>query len=173
MTKYFGAKSLVFIGALFLVGTLHISPVLAQEPVPEKEDGTDLEFMQIQKKYIEDYAEKDGFIIRPGGMLVKRLRAGTGKSPAKTDVVVVNYSGMLADGIVFDSSYARNRPETFEVGGVIKGWTQALLLMREGSKWEIIIPSTLGYGVTGSPPVIPPYAVLHFTVELVAIQGQK
>ena len=173
MTKYLGLKSLVLLTALFLVETMNVSPVLAQEPVAEKEAGSDADYIKAQWKYLEDFAKKDGFITRPGGLLVKRVRAGDGKFPAKIDTVSVHYSGKLVDGTEFDSTYARNLPQTFPLTGVIKGWGQALLLMREGSKWEVIVPSALAYGEVGSAPAILPSAVLHFTVELISVLGPK
>lgn len=170
MTKYFWAKGFCLAMAFLFMGTLSVSNAVAQAGVDEKPDE---KFMFAQKNYLDDHADNKGFITRPGGLLVKRIRAGKGRFPSKSNTVTVNYSGALVDGSVFDSSYARNEPVTFEVTGVIRGWTQALLLMREGSKWEVIVPSTLAYGAIGSPPVIPPYSALHFTVELLAVQGSK
>jgi FKBP-type peptidyl-prolyl cis-trans isomerase FklB len=85
--------------------------------------------------------------------------------------VTVNYRGTLIDGTEFDSSYKRGQPASFPVGGVIKGWTEALLLMKEGDKWELAIPSDLAYGETGRQG-IPPNAVLVFEVELISINKQ-
>ena len=78
----------------------------------------------------------------------------------------VNYEGRLIDGTVFDSSYRRGQPTQFPVTGVIKGWTEALLLMPEGSTWELYIPQELGYGERGAGRNIPAYATLIFKVEL-------
>jgi FKBP-type peptidyl-prolyl cis-trans isomerase FklB len=83
----------------------------------------------------------------------------------------VNYAGTLIDGTEFDSSYKRGQPATFPVGGVIKGWIEALQLMKEGSKWQLVIPADLAYGEQGRPG-IPPNAVLIFEVELVSIKAQ-
>jgi FKBP-type peptidyl-prolyl cis-trans isomerase len=94
---------------------------------------------------------------------------GIGPVPAATDRVSVNYRGTLLDGTEFDSSYKRGQPATFPVGGVIKGWTAALEKMTVGSKWKLFIPSELAYGERGQPN-IPPYSVLIFEVELLAIE---
>jgi FKBP-type peptidyl-prolyl cis-trans isomerase FklB len=176
MIKYFWAKNTknICLVAAFLIGGLAMSsPASAQDALVDDAAEVEKAFRLAQTKFLVDYSKKEGFIMRPGGMLVKRVRAGTGKFPAKTQTVMVNYKGSLADGTVFDSSYARNQPTSFGVTEVIKGWQQALLLMREGSKWEVVIPSSLGYGEFGSPPVIPPHASLHFEVELISVTGAK
>ncbi len=95
---------------------------------------------------------------------------GSGPLPAATDRVSVNYRGTLLDGTEFDSSYKRGQPATFPVGGVIKGWTEALKIMPVGSKWKLFIPSDLAYGESGRPG-IPPNSLLIFEVELLAIEA--
>jgi FKBP-type peptidyl-prolyl cis-trans isomerase FklB len=84
--------------------------------------------------------------------------------------VTVNYKGTLIDGTEFDSSYKRGQPATFAVNGVIPGWTEALQLMKEGSKWQMFIPSNLAYGERGAGGAIGPNAVLIFEVELISIK---
>jgi FKBP-type peptidyl-prolyl cis-trans isomerase FklB len=84
--------------------------------------------------------------------------------------VTVNYRGTLIDGTEFDSSYKRGQPATFQVNGVIKGWTEALQLMKTGSKWQLFIPSDLAYGEKGAGPQIGPNAVLVFEVELLSVK---
>ena len=98
-------------------------------------------------------------------------KEGAGPNPKATDTVKVHYRGTLIDGTEFDSSYKRNEPATFPVGGVIKGWTEALLKMKVGSKWKVFIPSDLAYGDNGQPPVIPPASVLIFEIELLSIEN--
>ena len=88
---------------------------------------------------------------------------------AKGDKVKVHYTGTLDDGTKFDSSYDRNEPAVFGLNQVIAGWTEGLQLMSEGSKYELYIPYTLGYGETGAPGAIPPYSTLIFTVELLEV----
>jgi FKBP-type peptidyl-prolyl cis-trans isomerase FklB len=114
---------------------------------------------------------KDGVVTLPSGLQYKILTPGTGAKPAATDSVVCNYRGTLIDGKEFDSSYKRGQPATFPVTGVIKGWTEALQLMPVGSKWQLFIPSELGYGERGGAD-IGPNATLIFEVELVSIQSK-
>jgi len=115
---------------------------------------------------------KDGVKTLPSGLQYQVITEGKGKSPKASDTVTVQYRGTLIDGIEFDSSYKRGQPATFPVGGVIKGWTEALQLMKEGSKWQLFIPSDLAYGVSGTQGgPIGPNAVLIFEVELVSIKA--
>jgi len=116
---------------------------------------------------------KDGVVTTPSGLQYKILTAGSGAKPAATETVVCNYRGTLVDGTEFDSSYKRGQPATFPVGGVIKGWTEALQLMPVGSKWQLFVPSDLAYGERGRSPVIEPNSTLVFEVELVSIQPAK
>jgi len=92
------------------------------------------------------------------------------ESPGPDSVVSVHYRGKLTDGFEFDSSYKRNQPATFPVNGVIRGWTEALQLMKVGDKWELTIPPDLGYGSQGAGSTIPPDATLIFEVELLEIR---
>lgn len=127
------------------------------------------------KKEGEDYLaknkSKEGVKTLPSGLQYKVITEGKGKSPKATDTVTVQYRGTLIDGTEFDSSYKRGQPATFPVNGVIKGWTEALQLMKEGSKWQLVIPSELAYGEKGGGP-IGSNAVLIFEVELVSIKAQ-
>src|SRR5438445_12971447 len=102
-------------------------------------------------------------------MQYKIEKEGNGTPPKETDTVEVNYRGTLIDGTEFDSSYKRGEPATFPVTGVIKGWTEALLLMPVGSKWQLFIPSELAYGPNGRPS-IPPSSTLLFDLELISIK---
>ena len=100
--------------------------------------------------------------------------AGKGKSPNPTDNVTVHYRGTLIDGTEFDSSYIRNEPTTFQVGRVIPGWKEALPMMKEGAKWQLFVPSELGYGERGAGSAgIPPNSVLLFEVELISVQSGR
>lgn len=110
-------------------------------------------------------------VTLPSGLQYKVIKKGNGKKPKATDKVTVNYRGSFENGDVFDSSYKRGQPATFPVNGVIKGWTQALQMMREGDEWQLIIPPSLGYGAMGSPPVIPPNSTLYFNVELLKVES--
>ena len=96
-----------------------------------------------------------------------------GKSPTINSPCKCHYSGSLIDGTIFDSSYQRGEPLTFAPNQVIKGWTEAMQLMKEGAKWELYIPSELGYGDRGAGGSIPPGAVLIFTLELMEVLGDS
>ena len=113
---------------------------------------------------------KQGVVTLPSGLQYKILKEGTGPKPTATDSVVCNYRGTLINGTEFDSSYKRGQPATFPVVGVIKGWTEALQLMPVGSKWQLVIPSSLAYGERGAGGDIGPNATLIFEVELMSIQ---
>jgi FKBP-type peptidyl-prolyl cis-trans isomerase len=122
--------------------------------------------------FLAENKTKEGIVALPSGLQYKVLTQGTGPKPTATDTVVCQYKGTLLDGTEFDSSYKRGQPATFAVGRIIKGWTEALLLMPVGSKWQLFIPPDLAYGERGAPNVIPPNATLVFEVELVSIQGK-
>jgi len=116
---------------------------------------------------------KDGVVTLPSGLQYKILTAGTGAKPTASDTVVCNYSGRLINGTEFDSSYKRGKPAEFQVGGVIKGWTEALQLMPVGSKWQLYIASDLAYGARGAGGgAIGPNQALIFDVELISIKGK-
>jgi FKBP-type peptidyl-prolyl cis-trans isomerase FklB len=116
---------------------------------------------------------KDGVVTLPSGLQYKILTPGNGPKPALTDTVTVNYKGTLINGKEFDSSYKRGQPATFPVGGVIKGWTEALQLMPVGSKWEVFIPANLAYGEQQRGPDISPNSTLIFEVELLSIAPKE
>ena len=119
--------------------------------------------------FLAENKTKEGVITLPSGLQYKIITQGTGPKPTATDTVVCNYKGTLLDSTEFDSSYKRNQPLTIPVGGVIKGWTEALQLMPVGSKWELFIPSDLAYGPQAKGP-IQPNSTLIFEVELLSIQ---
>jgi len=120
------------------------------------------------QKFLADNKTKDGVITLPSGLQYKVLTPGQGESPRSNDVVSVNYRGSLIDGTEFDSSYKRNAPASFAVNGVVKGWTEALLLMKPGAKWQLFLPPELAYGERGSGQLIGPGATLVFEVELLS-----
>ena len=108
-------------------------------------------------------------VTTASGLKYEVITPGTGKTPTLNDSVTVNYRGTLTNGTEFDSSYKRGKPATFPVGGVIKGWTEALQLMQEGAKWKLIIPPELAYGSRGAGSVIGPNETLIFEVELLKV----
>lgn len=138
-------------------------------------------FLQSKKEREEEALKKqedlmnkltEGFEKTASGLQYKVTEKGSGEMPAKGDTVSVHYTGKLLDGTVFDSSHQRNEPIEFPVGKgqVIEGWDEGLLLLPQGSKATLVIPSDLAYGSQGAGGVIPPNATLIFEVELVEIK---
>jgi len=119
--------------------------------------------------FLAENAKKEGVKTLPSGLQYKELKAGEGKTPGPEDKVTVQYRGSLIDGTEFDSSYKRGKPATFQVNRVIKGWTEAMQLMKEGSMWELYIPPELAYGDRGAGGTIPPNSALVFEVELISV----
>jgi len=120
-------------------------------------------------KYLEENKKKEGVKVTSSGLQYQVINEGKGLSPKDDSFVKVHYKGTLIDGTEFDSSYARGEPAEFPVNGVIKGWTEALKLMKPGAKYKLHIPSDLAYGPIGRPPQIPGNSVLVFDVELLDI----
>ncbi len=121
------------------------------------------------KAFLEMNETKEGVKVLPSGLQYKVIKEGTGETPKAQDKVRTHYRGRLLDGTEFDSSYKDNKPIEFLLSRVIKGWGEALQLMKVGSKWELYIPANLAYGERGKPPVIPPNSTLIFEVELLDI----
>jgi FKBP-type peptidyl-prolyl cis-trans isomerase len=121
--------------------------------------------------FLAENKKKGGVVALPSGLQYKVLKEGTGKTPKATDTVTVNYEGRLIDKTVFDSSARQGQPVSFQVGGVIKGFSEALQLMKVGSKWEVYIPANLAYGASPPPgSKITPNAPLVFDVELIDVK---
>lgn len=131
------------------------------------------EKLEINKKAGQEFLDinkgKAGVVTLPSGLQYEILTTGKGKIPTLTDQVKCHYHGTLIDGTVFDSSVQRGTPATFGVNQVIKGWTEALQLMPEGSKWRLFIPSELAYGEAGAGQAIEPNSALVFDVEILKI----
>lgn len=136
----------------------------------QKREAQRVELQNISKQFHNENADNPGVVTTETGLQYKVIKEGDGKRPTLSDRVVVDYTGKLVDGTVFDSSYQRGNPSRFKVGGVIKGWTEALQLMQPGAKWQLYIPYDLAYGEIGSPPIIPPYSSLIFDVELISVE---
>lgn len=121
-------------------------------------------------KYLKDLEGKKGFTKTKSGLIYEVLNSNpSGETPSIADKVTVNYEGKLLDGSVFDSSYKRGQPASFPVGGVIRGWVEALQLMKTGEKWRLHIPADLAYGSRGTRG-IPANSTLIFDVELISIE---
>ena len=117
--------------------------------------------------------QREGVTTTASGLQYEVLASGDGPSPAPTDTVTAHYHGTLIDGRVFDSSVQRDEPFTTTVTGVIKGWQEALQLMRVGDKWKVFIPPDLAYGERGAGGLIGPNATLIFELELLSISGKE
>lgn len=122
------------------------------------------------EKFLADNKGKPGVKTTASGLQYKVLKEGNGPTPKETDTVETHYRGTLLDGKEFDSSYKRNEPASFPVNRVIKGWTEALQMMKVGSKYELWIPAPLAYGERGAGQDIGPNETLHFEVELLGIK---
>ena len=122
------------------------------------------------EKFLAENKAKPGVKTTASGLQYKMEKEGNGTPPKETDTVVVNYRGTLIDGTEFDSSYKRGEPATFPVNRVIKGWTEALQLMKPGAKYQLVIPSDLAYGPGGTGGDIGPNATLIFEVELMSVK---
>src|SRR5437868_8404766 len=121
-------------------------------------------------KFLEENKKKEGVKTTASGLQYKAIKEGTGAQPKATDTVTVNYRGTLINGTEFDSSYKRGEPASFPLNGVIKGWTEALQLMKAGSKYQLFVPSDLAYGERSVSPEIGPNATLIFEVELLDVK---
>jgi FKBP-type peptidyl-prolyl cis-trans isomerase FklB len=160
-------------------------PLLTEDQVKETMTALQKEMMEKQQaaqkeageknklageKFLAENKTKEGVKTTASGLQYKVVKEGSGESPKETDTVVTNYKGTTLDGTEFDSSYKRNEPATFPVNRVIKGWTEALMLMKPGSKYQLFIPSALAYGDRGVGKDIGPNATLIFDVELLSIK---
>lgn len=128
------------------------------------------EFAKENAAFLENNRRKEGVQIAPSGLQYVVLHEGEGRQPQLTDMVRVHYTGTLIDGTQFDSSRARGEPAVFSVQGVIEGWKEALLAMKEGARWQLFVPAELAYERRGDGGKIPPNAVLIFDLELLDIQ---
>ncbi len=141
-----------------------------QAKAAAKRDADGKKNVEDGKKFLAENAKKPGVKTTASGLQYKILTEGKGDSPKATDTVSTNYRGTLINGTEFDSSYKRNQPAKFPVNGVIKGWTEALQMMKPGAKWQLFVPSDLAYGERGAGGVIGPNSTLIFEVELLGIE---
>jgi FKBP-type peptidyl-prolyl cis-trans isomerase FklB len=160
------------------------SPALSKEEMQQSLLTIRKRMMATRQKKFREKAEKNlragnaflelngktpGVRTLPSGLQYRVITDGTGRMPTKGDTVTVNYIGTFIDGVEFDSTLKRGRPETFRVSDGIPGWTEALQLMKEGAKWQLFVPSGLAYGETGQGSRIPPGSTLVFEMELLSV----
>jgi FKBP-type peptidyl-prolyl cis-trans isomerase len=119
--------------------------------------------------FLEENAKAEGIIVTDSGLQYRILEEGVGSKPLSGDNVRVHYKGMFLDGTVFDSTYEKGEPAILSLRSVIKGWQEALQMMKVGAKWELFVPSNIAYGPKGSGGKIKPNTTLHFEVELLGI----
>ncbi|KAK3252652.1 hypothetical protein CYMTET_38061 [Cymbomonas tetramitiformis] len=126
------------------------------------------------KKFLDENAKKDGVIVLPSGLQYKVVKSGAADAPSPkvNTPCECHYKGTLIDGTEFDSSYRRGQPATFAPNQVIKGWTEAMQIMKEGDKWELYIPSELAYGDQQRGQHIKPGSVLIFELEILKVKGK-
>ncbi len=145
-----------------------------QKSVQEKAQQEMMKLAEANKaegeRFLAENKTKEGVVTLPSGLQYKVITAGTGATPTANDTIVAHYTGTLIDGTVFDSSVQRGEPATFPVNGVIPGWTEALQLMKVGSKWQLFVPAELAYGERGAGQMIAPNSTLLFEVELLEIK---
>jgi FKBP-type peptidyl-prolyl cis-trans isomerase FklB len=121
------------------------------------------------ESFLAENAKRAEVTVTASGLQYEVLTTGEGEKPTADSTVRTHYHGTLINGDVFDSSYDRGQPAEFPVGGVIKGWTEALQMMPVGSKWRLYVPHDLAYGERGAGASIAPFSSLIFDVELLAI----
>lgn len=141
-----------------------------QNHMAKKQEAAAADNVEAGKKFLEENAKREEVTTTASGLQYEVLEAGDGKSPEATDQVTVHYEGRLLSGKVFDSSIERGQPATFGLNQVIKGWTEGVQLMKEGSKYRFYIPSELAYGARGAGADIGPNATLIFDVQLIEVK---
>jgi len=167
--------------ALGLKDALAGKPQMTDEQVKETMTAFEKEMIDKQKatgvkngadgeKFLAENKKKEGVKTTASGLQYKVVKEGSGAQPKEKDTVMANYRGTLIDGTEFDSSYTRGQPATFPVSGVIKGWTEALQIMKVGSKYQLFIPANLAYGERAMGPDIGPNSTLIFEVELLDVK---
>ncbi len=146
------------------------------EAEKERQAKAKIEFqgnLEAGQKFLAENAKKEGVVTTKSGLQYKVIKEGKGKTPTATDKVRVHYTGTLIDGTKFDSSFDRKEPAEFGVTQVIKGWTEALQLMKEGSEYELYVPYELGYGDRPAGNLIKPFSTLIFNVKLLKVLDKQ
>lgn len=171
-----GVKDAIKKDSLYLLTDAEIRQTMMdfQKEMMEKQTAKLKELGDKNKKegeaFLAENKSKEGVKTTASGLQYKVISSGNGATPKATDKVKVNYRGTLINGTEFDNSYKRGEPLVFNVNSVIKGWTEALQLMKVGDKWQVFIPSELAYGEQGAGQTIPPNSTLIFDVELLGIE---
>jgi FKBP-type peptidyl-prolyl cis-trans isomerase FklB len=142
---------------------------IANKRFQELADQANAQAKQQGTTFLEENKKRANVVTLESGLQYEVMNEGTGRSPKLTDKVKCHYEGTFIDGSVFDSSIRAGKPAEFGVNQVIAGWTEALQLMKEGSKWRLWIPYNLAYGEQGYGNAIPPYSTLVFEVELLKV----
>ncbi len=142
---------------------------IVSKKLQEQEQEAAKELAAEGEAFLVENAKRDEVTVTESGLQYEVIATGEGEMPTAQSTVRTHYHGTFINGDVFDSSVDRNQPAEFPVGGVIAGWTEALQMMKEGSKWRLYVPYNLAYGERGSQGAIPPYSTLIFDVELLAI----
>lgn len=163
-------KSVVILSCCFLVGLIafHVNAA-EEEKAKDKAPKTETE-AEASEKFLKAEAAKKGAVQTKSGLIYFEVTAGKGASPKDTDKVTVQYTGMLRDGTIFDSSLKRGQPATLQLNQLIAGWTEGLKMMKVGGSARLVIPAELAYGKRGVPSLLPPDAALVFLVELIGIE---
>ncbi len=138
----------------------------------EKQQALGDEQAKVGLNFLAENAKREGVTTTESGLQYEIITQGSGEgeSPLATDMVSVHYHGTLIDGTVFDSSVERKQPAAFQLNAVIKGWTEALQLMKVGDKWRLYLPANIAYGARSPSPKIPANSTLIFEVELLEIK---
>ncbi len=141
-----------------------------QNEMRKKSEVEYADYKKENEAFLAENKNKEGVVTTESGLQYIVLKEGNGTSPKIADYVKVHYHGTTTDGNIFDSSVDRGTPAEFGVTQVIKGWTEGLQLMKEGSKFKFFIPQDLAYGFQGRMPKIKPYSALIFEVELLEVK---
>jgi len=144
-----------------------------QQAEADKEQQIAIGNLEQGAAFLKENGAREGVVITESGLQYEILQAGEGVSPEAVSIVNTHYHGTLIDGSVFDSSVERGEPIEFAVNQVIPGWTEALQLMKTGSKWRLYVPADLAYGEYSPGPGIPPQSTLIFEVELLSFKAQE
>lgn len=144
------------------------SMALGEQTMPSNLSDIASKNLKESRSFLEENKKKPGIITLPSGLQYQIVKEGSGEPAGPSDFVSVHYRGTLLNGQEFDSSYKSKVPATFAVNAVIPGWTEALQLMKPGSKWMIYVPPQLAYGEKGVGNIIAPNTALVFEIDLVS-----